>query len=201
MLHHLHLVKSREKNPTTFPSNSTTKLNLGVRLAGFASSCPYMDIGPPGGPLCLLFNSPRMVNTWQVILPIIHALSFQVINHQHLNCSSPEKAPGWPSQYRPNLPKWLFCTTPSPTFFGNECQVYSDQNASQLDRTVECSVASLRSVISCNGCPKILSIDSIDSNLILRFLHTPCQPVLRSSSSDFLVKILHSLLYKVWAGQ
>ena len=78
----------------------------------------YMDIWSPGSPHCLLFNSPFIVNIRQVIIPLIYALSFQVFNN-HLNCNSPWNAPDWPSQRRPNLPKWLFGRPPSPTSFAS----------------------------------------------------------------------------------
>ena len=102
------------------------KVKPGGQIGRF---CTYMDTWPPGSPLCLLFNSPRMVNTWQVILPIIHALSFQVIK-QHLNCSSPEKSTWLTLSISPQSSKvaFLYNTFPNilwqwvSSLFRSECK-------------------------------------------------------------------------------
>ena len=107
----LHLVKSREKKPTTFPFSSATKLNLGQDVA--SSWKENLQREPPERLFCLLFNNPRVVNTWQVILPLIHALKFQVTEVRWFLGDTPD----WPSQHGPNLLRWLFYRAPFLTSF------------------------------------------------------------------------------------
>ena len=73
----------------------------------------YLDREPPERLFCLLFNNPRVVNTWQVILPLIHALKFQVTEVRWFLGDTPD----WPSQHGPNLLRWLFYRAPFLTSF------------------------------------------------------------------------------------
>ena len=127
-------MKSREKKPTTFPFSSATKLNLGQDVA--SSWKENLEREPPERLFCLLFNNPRVVNTWQVILPLIHALKFQVTEVRWFLGDTPD----WPSQHGPNLLRWLFYITPFLTSFAkvNIAKIRDSENPNLVD-SIDCS--------------------------------------------------------------